>query len=198
MIRPLIIKATGAESYSVVDGHLEYHAAVRAKEKNPRKGEMVNAFVISPKIEDTVVKQAEVLRDDESSGKIVKPPIEATNLEQRFSNLELRVEKQMNELKSELAKERQSVDDKLKEIQNLIPLRLDPLNLLNTLSQEELSMKLQRSRIPSAEKLAKAIFDARNSKKAKHEFEDYRDVVKSVKGLGDKTIVTIIDEWSRS
>jgi predicted nucleic acid-binding OB-fold protein len=48
-----------------------------------------------------------------------------------------------------------------------------------------------------SEKLAKDIFDAR-CKKPKQEFEDYRDVVKSVKNLGDKTILTIIDEWSRS
>ncbi|MEH1788149.1 MAG: hypothetical protein V7L23_21845 [Nostoc sp.] len=35
-------------------------------------------------------------------------------------------------------------------------------------------------------------------KKPKQQFEDYRDVVKSVNNLGEKTILTIIDEWSRS
>ena len=47
----------------------------------------------------------------------------------------------------------------------------------------------------SAEKIAKAIVDARR-KKQNTKFEDYRDVVKSVKDLGNKKILTIIDDWS--
>jgi len=46
IIRPLVLKLTG-QRVAVVDGHFEYYAAVRAREKDPRKGEMVNAFVIS-------------------------------------------------------------------------------------------------------------------------------------------------------
>jgi hypothetical protein len=197
IIRPLVVKATGAETYTVVDGHLEYYTAVRAREKNPRKGEMVNAFVISPKIEDIVTKQAASLREVESPGK-VEPISKTTNLEPRLANLELRFEKQFNELKSELAQERRRVDDKFKEFATQIPQRSNPLNLLNTLDKDELYLKLQRARVPGFEKIAKAIVDARRNKKPKQEFEDYRDVVKSVKGLGEKTMLTIIDEWSRS
>lgn len=198
IIRPLIVKVTGAESYTVVEGHFEYYASVRAKEKNPRKGEMVNAFVILPKLEDLVVKQASSLRELNDTEKINKPDFNTTKLELRLTNLELRLEKQINEFKSELIQERQRVDDKLKQLDNQIPQPSDPLNLLNTLSKEQLSIKLQRSRIPGAEKLAKAITDARYSKKPKQEFEDYRDVIKSVPRLGEKTILTIIDEWSKS
>lgn len=198
IIRPLVVKATGAENYTVVDGHFEYYASVRAKEKNPRKGEMVNAFVISPKIEDIVAKQAAVFRELESPDKPIKAPSDTSNLEARLANIELRFEKQINELKSALSQERQRVDDKFKEFGSQIPQRSNPLSLLNTLNKEDLSVKLQRSRIPGADKIAQAIVDGRQSKKPKPEFEDYRDVVKSVKGLGEKTILTIIDEWSRS
>jgi hypothetical protein len=114
-----------------------------------------------------------------------------------LTNLELRLEKQINDIKSEIAQERHRVDDKFKEIQSHIPQKIEVLNALNTLEQNELAVKLQRSRIPGAEKKAKDILDARN-KKPNQEFEDYRDVVKSVKGLGDKTMLTIIDEWSKS
>jgi hypothetical protein len=65
------------------------------------------------------------------------------------------------------------------------------------LSQDKLAVTLERSRITGAEKIAKAIVEARLQKK-QQKFEDYRDVVKSVKGLGEKTILTIIDTWSRS
>jgi len=197
LIKPLVLKVTGAESYTVVDGHFEYYAAVRAREKDPRKGEMVNAFAISPKSEDIVAKQAEVIREIESPEKQVKRPADTTNLEPRLANIELRLEKQLNELRSELAQERQRVEVKLKEIESRIPQRIEPLNALNTLNQDELAVKLQRSRIAGAEKIAKAIEEARRKKKKK-EFEDYRDVVKSVEGLGEKTMVTIIDEWSKN
>ncbi|MBN4006988.1 chromosome partitioning protein ParB [Nostoc sp. LPT] len=207
IIRPLVVKVTGVESYTVVDGHFEYYAAVRAREKNPRQGEMVNAFVIAPKLEDLVVKQVASLKKIDSSTKQVTLQSETTKLEPRLANLELRLEKQFNEFKSEFIQERQRIDSQLKQLKNLIPQKSDqsnPLSLLNTLDKDELSIKLQRARISGAEKLAKGIFDARR-KKPKQEFEDYRDVVKSVKSLGDKTIklgdktiLTIIDEWSRS
>lgn len=60
--KPLILKPTGPESYVVIQGDMEFHAAVRAREKDPRKGEMVNAFVISPKAEETVLKQIQRLQ----------------------------------------------------------------------------------------------------------------------------------------
>jgi hypothetical protein len=61
LLRPVILKATGPESFEVIDGFLEYWAAVRVREKNPRKGEMVNAMVVSPKQEATILKQAKLL-----------------------------------------------------------------------------------------------------------------------------------------
>lgn len=161
---------------------------------------MVNACVIAPKLEALVVKQVVSLKGIDSSTKQVTPQPEITKLEPRLANLELRLEKQFNEFKSEFIQERQRIDSQLKQLENLIPQKSEqsnPLSLLNSLDKDELSIKLQRSRIPGAEKLAKGIFDAR-SKKPKQKFEDYRDVVKSVKNLGDKTILTIIDEWSRS
>jgi len=200
ILKPLVLKKTGFEQYEVVDGHFEYYSAVRAREKNFSEGDMVSALIISSENEDVALKQIASLKGIDSSGKTVTPNSETTNLEPRLGNLELRLEKQFNELKSELLQERQRTDSKLKQLENLIPEKNEqsnPLGLLNSLDKDELSMKLQRARIPGAEKLAKAIEDARH-KKPKQEFEDYRDVVKSVKNLGDKTILTIIDEWSRS
>lgn len=202
IIRPLVVKTIGIESFSVVDGHFEYYAAVRAKEKDARKGEMVNAFVISPKLEDLVVKQAAILRGTESSEKSAQASSSTSNtsntgnLESRLQNLELRLEKQINELNSKISQERKTTDEELKQLQNRIPQPSHPLTLINTLDKEQLALKLQRSRIISAEKLAKAIVNARE-KKSNHEFRDYRDVLNSVNGLGDKKILTIIDEWSK-
>ena len=42
----------------------------------------------------------------------------------------------------------------------------------------------------------KTAIDTREQK-SNNKFSDYCDVVNSVKGLSDKTILTIIDEWSK-
>ena len=75
LLKPLVLKATGPESFEVIDGYLEYWAAVRAREKDPRKGEMVNAFVISPKDEEMIVKQLHALQsqaETSSSAPVIK------------------------------------------------------------------------------------------------------------------------------
>jgi hypothetical protein len=50
-------------SYSVLSGDLEYHAAARAKQLNPRAGEMVAAFVAKPAPEPTI---GEMLEDQKA------------------------------------------------------------------------------------------------------------------------------------
>ena len=208
IIRPVVVKAIGIENFSVIDGHFEYYAAVRAKEKDARKGEMVNAFVISPKLEDLVIKQAAIIRGEESSEKPVQTSSSTSDtsnishtsntdkLESRLQNLELRFEKQINELNSKIRQERETTNEELKQLENRIPQPSHPLTLINTLNTDELALKFQRSRISRAEKLSEAIIDARENK-SNQKFLDYCDIVNSVKGLGDKTILTIIDEWSK-
>lgn len=196
LLKPLVLKKTGFEKYEVVDGHFEYYAAVRACEKNPHATE-VNAVIISPESEDAVVKQVEALKGSSSLDRQPKPPLEAINSDSRLTNIELRIERQSNEFRAELTREIQKIEDKFKKIEDQIPQRFKPLELLNNLNQDDLAEKLERSRITGAEKakkIAKAIVDARRKKK-QQQFEDYRDVVTSVKGLGEKTILTIIDTW---
>lgn len=191
IIRPLVLKVTGAESYTVVDGHFEYYAAVRAREKEPRKGEMVNAFVISPKSESTVAKQAEALRAIES----VKPLTDTTNLESRLANIELRLEKQINELRSEQVQERQRVEDKLKQIESQRLKQIEPLDVFNTLSPSELVLRLRSAGITGkkAEKIIKNI----ETQRQKKNFESLIDVVTRVDDLSDKGMVNIINSWSQ-
>ena len=117
IIKPLILKATGVETYTVIDGHFEYYAAVRAREKEPRKGEMVNAFVISPKEEDIIVKQISAITGVENAAKPVTTTTETTNSESsRLANIELRFEKYINEFRTEQVQEIQKLKNNLKEI----------------------------------------------------------------------------------
>jgi hypothetical protein len=175
IIRPLVLKVTGPESYTVVNGHFEYYAAVRARE-NPRKGEMVNAFVISPKNENLVAKQAEALRAVEFPAQL-KISHDATNLESRIANIELRLEKQINELRSEQAQERQRVEDKLKEIESQRIKQIKPLEAFNTLSPSELVLRLRPAGIIG--KKAEKIIQNKNQRQKK-QFESLIDVVTRV------------------
>ncbi len=61
LIRPLILKQTGLEQYTVIEGNLEYYAAVRAKEKDSRRAEMVNAFIIPDNHQQFAIEQLTLL-----------------------------------------------------------------------------------------------------------------------------------------
>lgn len=61
VIRPITVKPTGIDSYEVIDGHLEYWAAVRAKKINPRDGERIGAFVVEGKKAKAIEKQVKLL-----------------------------------------------------------------------------------------------------------------------------------------
>jgi hypothetical protein len=65
LLRPLIVVSLGyldmREIFQVIDNSLEYWAAVRAKELNPRLEE-VNAFLIAPSILEAAAAQLECLQ----------------------------------------------------------------------------------------------------------------------------------------
>lgn len=63
LLRPLILTASGVEKYTVLDGHREYYAVVKAKEKNSTKAEMVNAFVVGANIQQSAIEQLGLLTE---------------------------------------------------------------------------------------------------------------------------------------
>lgn len=64
LIRPLILQDTGNEEYTVIEGHLEYYAAVRAREKDSLKAEEVNAFVIPDKSQSSAIEQLSICNNN--------------------------------------------------------------------------------------------------------------------------------------
>lgn len=76
LLEPLVLVASGPEKFKVVDRHLEYWAAVRAREKNPQKGEMVNAYVIVPEKAIPVGRQLGVIKLTQALPVVVCPPEE--------------------------------------------------------------------------------------------------------------------------
>ncbi|GBE92172.1 chromosome partitioning protein ParB [Nostoc cycadae] len=209
IIRPLVLKPTDAETYTVIDGHFEYYAAVKAKEKNPRKGEMVNAFVISPKNEDTIFKQVSAFKEFKYSKNIENKVLKETNQsESSLGKHELSlIEKQINDLRVELAQERQERQkfyEYIKSLETQIPKQITPLEAFNSLNLLELTLRLRTAGF--TDKKAVQVAESVEKARKKKQFESLKDVIarvtipsakKQVKGISADKMVDIVDIWSR-
>jgi hypothetical protein len=209
LIKPLILKMTGLEVYTVVEGHFEYYAAVRAREKNPRKCEMVNAFVIAAEQEDSVFKQVAAFK--ESSSLILTETTyrkEVNSLESEFYNEEFtHLKKQINDLILQQTQERQEIynlNEVIKLLENQIPKQVTPLEAFNKLNLLELTFRLKTAGF--TEKKAIQIVESIDKERRKNKFDSLKDVVervtiangkKRVKGISGDKMVDIVDTWSR-
>lgn len=198
VLRPLVLKQTDVDSYTVIDGHLEYYASVRAREKNPRQGEMVNAFVISPKNESVIHKQIQVLGglDKITDTSSDHPLRDAESTQERNSDWIASFETRLSEMREELFQTKRNHEYRFTQIEKNIQEKqqADLLDLLNTLEKQELIDQLSRYGIAKVK--VEAIYTARNQKENK-KFDSYHDVVKATKGLGADGILRLIDAWAR-
>ncbi|MFW6295662.1 MAG: hypothetical protein ACOC04_00565 [Halothece sp.] len=67
IINPIVLRRVDIQSYEVVQGDFEYYAAVKAREMNPRKGEMIGSFILEPDNEKAILEQVNLLRKSDSS-----------------------------------------------------------------------------------------------------------------------------------
>jgi len=195
LLRPLILKQTGIENFVVLDGHLEFYAAVRAREKNPRQAEMVNSFVIPPKDESTVNEQINFLRQ---SDKLIDLS-STTDKTEGISNWITSFENRLSEMREVIFQNNQSNESRFKQLEtNLVEKpKENLLDIINTSEKDVLIQKLSYYRLHK--KKIEAIYDAREQKKDK-KFDNYSDVVKSTKGkgFGVGAFISLIDAWENS
>jgi ParB family chromosome partitioning protein len=204
VINPIVLRRTSLDSYEVVDGDFEYYAAARAREIDPRKGEMIGAFIIEDENEEVIKEQVKLLRkqkpavsDQENSGingseaHLINIESQLTNLGSRITNLESRFENRVSELKVEHRRELQNMEDRLKALESRMPKPIKPLEALNNLRLSELISKLGRAGINS--KIIEKIVSERDKD---GNFKSCGEVVNRVNGLGDKTMIKIIDLFS--
>jgi hypothetical protein len=280
LLRPLILQEIGVEKYTVIEGHREYYAAVKAKEKNLNKAEMVNAFVIGSNIHRSAIDQLTLLKEPQPS-----PPMTVVDpailIERLLPTLLTAISQQIQPIVIQLAEHKQILDllnsdrhveskdilpslipleieiskqPELKEVQTLTtkstpngkkvskpkdvlvpkpdvvktpkqpestkvkavkttthaPAKskktsnlvgsIDPtkanntLDLINSLSQEQLIVSMKRSVIPNAEKLATNIITERNTQPAQ-KFDSWETIAATkIGGLGAATIKKIIEK----
>lgn len=140
VLNVILLTQTGINSYNVLAGDLEYYAAVRAKEKNPRQGEMINAVIVQPQNQDTLLKQAELLN------KGVKV-IDETSLESRL-------EKQLREFMELHIRENKEIKHELQELKNAV-------NNLTTNRDKLITQLVEKTTVtPPPSKPKKSKYDA--------------------------------------
>jgi hypothetical protein len=258
LIRPLILKEIGVQQYAVIRGYREYYGAVIAKERDIKKAEMVNAFIIEPEIQEVAIEQLNLLSEDRESSldrtidmdkeqdvarllpalaSIISHQLQP--LTQQLSNItsELVKHKEMLELLTRDSPvaipkvlEKEVIKVPLVEVVTLPkiikpptveptaieiikPVIIPPkkvkgkgklaqispvgseisLDLINRLSQTDLSLKMQQVKIPNAVKLVTSIIVARNKQPDKI-FDCWETFVSEVKGLGHKNAQPIADK----
>ncbi|NCS48643.1 MAG: chromosome partitioning protein ParB [Microcystis aeruginosa BK11-02] len=107
LIRPAILKKADNkkvdERYNIISGDLEYYASVIANKEVPDI-EMINAFVVDKEAENIALQQMQLLSRD----KIIDNPLEL-----RMSNLEKRLETELQAIREEYQKEIKRLEEKI-------------------------------------------------------------------------------------
>ncbi|NES22162.1 MAG: hypothetical protein F6K41_25375 [Symploca sp. SIO3E6] len=202
VINPIILQRIGLDTYEVMAGDFEYYAAARAREIDPRKGEMIGAFLVEEENEEVLKQQIALLRKPQATVAEPTNP-SSSSLESRLTNLESRLENRINELKNQQETAKQKLDKELQELQNQIPQKQEPLDIFNNLSLPELAFRLKAAGLDEnrANKIAESVEQERNQNK----FTSLIDIVARVKiergkrmeGISSDTMLKIIDNWSQ-
>lgn len=187
LIRPAILKKADNkkvdERYDIISGDLEYYASVIANQKVPDI-EMINAFVVDKEAESIALQQMKLLSPSPAlittHEKIDNP------LELRMSNLEKRLETQLQAIREEYQKEIKRLEEKI-----IISPPSHPshpsksiLELLNTCDANQLN----KARIPPA-----SVNDFLK-KRSEKPFDSLEDILnRPVSGVKEKRLIKLVD-----
>ncbi len=208
-ITPPVVRKIDLNSFEVVSGHFEYYAAVKAREIDPRKGEMIGVFSIDPASEDAVseevlTEQIEVFKDKEASASD-RPvtegdriPSVSPTLAQMFKNLETQIQAQSQQMREDYKRTMETSINNLQvrvgDLEDRIPKPHPLLEALNNSSKTDLMLKLES--MSSVNKTVLANILSERDRQDFSEFKDFKDLVSRIKGLAEKTTIKMIDEWT--
>ncbi|RPH88080.1 MAG: chromosome partitioning protein ParB [Chroococcales cyanobacterium metabat2.561] len=173
IIRPAILKKADNkkvdERYDIISGDLEYYASVIANQKVPDI-EMINAFVVDKEAENIALMQLFYLDI------IIDNPLEL-----RMSNLEKRLETQLQAIREEYQKEIKRLEEK---IPPPPPSSKSILELLNTCDANQ----LKKGGI-----LPASVNDFLK-KRSEKPFDSLEDILnRPVSGVKEKRLIKLVD-----
>lgn len=107
-INPIVVRQVSLREFEVIEGHLEYYAAVRAREIDLGRGEMIDAIVVQPENEAAILEQICLLRSSKQTEPSIQSTSDSSAIEHRLNNLEKQIENQLGELNRKLVDLNQS------------------------------------------------------------------------------------------
>ena len=196
VVRPLVVKQTDIDSYELIDGALEYFAAVRAREKDPRRGELVNAFIVSPKQDATIREQLAVLNNDSRPDPVPPPSVGGTSIDALsafITNFVVSSEARINETRELATQTERKLASEVKRLEQQIDIRKGPKDLLDLINTAELDDLRAKLAFHGADKAKiEAICTARQQQK-NGQFQTYQELLNVAKGLGERGLLRLID-----
>ncbi len=178
LLRPLILQQTGVEKYTVVEGHREYYAAVRAKEKDIKKAEMVNAFVIDANSHKSAIDQLDLLTRSQPPTQIAEPTPDpqiftdllAESIDRLLPTITAAISTQIQPLVAQLTNQQQILDTIKLELVNKSTGKIAEVPKIKEITQPvaDVDSSDRKPDLP-ATKPAKVAKTTRNSKKPKPE-----------------------------
>jgi hypothetical protein len=201
VINPIVIRRTSLKSYELVDGAFEFYAAARAREIDPRKGEMISVFIIEPENEEVLTKQVELFRKQKNDSSL-EGNFTTKDLEKFLINLELRIDKLAKELLEE-ATAKVYLETQNIELKKQLSNRIEALDIFTKLDVDKIYKKLIKAGFnpKKANQVAAVVVNERK----KEQFKSLNDVIERVKvsrgkqiqkGISEKNMIHIIESLS--
>ncbi|WP_072622130.1 helix-hairpin-helix domain-containing protein [Spirulina major] len=126
LINPLILRRLDWQSYEVVDNHLGYYAAVRAKELDLARGETVQGIILEPEQEAALLTQVQLFRGAVLAPEaVIADPPTAPDLTDRFAQFERTIAAQFAALRDENQHLRQAIETIRDQVTTPPPITLD-------------------------------------------------------------------------
>lgn len=212
--KPLIVRRINEEEFDVIEGHLEFYAALRAKEIDDNF-EMIQAIILDSKNEKAIIEQVNLFK------KAVNPPSLPPDNQviERIKNLEDHLSSDINNLKDQLNNQTEltNLEDILKSQFNALKKELISEKFIQEIANRiiELSRKKTTSKKKTLEELRKnpiklntaskddletvpgignqKALDILNRIKIKGEFQDIKELAE-IKNISSKTIES--NKWN--
>ncbi len=202
VINPIVVRRTSLQSYEVADGDFEYYAAARAREIDPRKGEMIGVFIIEDENEEALTKQVEVFRKKKDNISVITE-WNSKDIEKFLVNLELRFDNLTKQL-FEQATTHVQLENKVKILEQKLADKIEPLEVFKQFDKLNIAARLISAGVP--EKRASKIAEVVENERTKEQFKSLNDVVERVKvphgksmqrGISSNKMLDIVDLWSK-
>ncbi|MDJ0678055.1 MAG: DUF655 domain-containing protein [Calothrix sp. MO_167.B42] len=199
VINPIVVRRTSLKSYEVVNGAFEYYAAARAREIDPKTGEMIGVFILEEDNEELLTQQIKAFRN-KGSTHVKNSGITPDILNNFIKSLESRLDKITNQL-TETTKAQVKLEYEVRDLRKQVSSK-QILELFNSLDVNQMTLKLKSAGINqgNASKIADAIVAERN----KNKFDSLNHLVSRVKvkrgkkliaAISEKKMLDIVDSW---